>query len=193
MSAMELPGVPDDDTVEEEIDEEIILGPDGIDEPETAWSINDEPASLPPVTGDTFVLLRPGEELEAVEKLPKPKSLRLGLAIRLGELVLCVGRRRSWCRTSLGPPGEKSGLPLAQGMVAVFIRHRARGVRGRPRNYIAVIGENEALLGWLDYSDGWNFDAHILEMMAREVGIGFSIERFATEPDFELAHPDWVG
>jgi hypothetical protein len=190
---MEPSDEPDDETAEEVIEGEIILGPDGIDDPETAWSIDDEPASLPPVTEDTFLLLRPGEELEGVEKLPKPKKLRLGLAIRLGELVLCVGRRRSWCRTPSGPPGKKSELPLAQGMVVVFIRHRARGVRSRPRNYIAVIGESEALLGWLDYSDSWNFDAHILEMMAREVGIRFSIERFATEPEFEQAHPDWVG
>jgi hypothetical protein len=190
---VDLSEVPDEENDEELSGEAIVLGPGGIDDPETAWNIGDQVERPPPTSLDNFWVLRPGEELEVVDQLPKPKQLRLGVAVGQGELIVCAGKRRSRCRTPLSPPDADVAVPSAERLVVIFVQHRAKGVRSRPRKYIVVTGSDDELMAWLDYSDTWNFDAGILQKMADVVGIRYEVERFATEPEFQLAHPDWIG
>ena len=170
------------------------MGPAGIDDPETEWEIDESGKAdpLPTLTPNEIWLLLPGESLQVVTNLPKPRHLGLGLAVRAGEICVCVGRRREWSRTPFGASPDDAGLPLAQRVLVVFIRHRATGVKTRPRKYVIVTGAGEELLGWLDYSDAWNFEGLVLKQMVEAVGLAYEIERYATEPEFESAHPDWV-
>jgi hypothetical protein len=170
------------------------LGPEGIDDPETEWAIDEaaEPTPLPELDDDETWLLVPGEELTVITALPKPRHLPLGLAMRPGEVALCAYRKREWSRTPVGSSPDDAGLPLAQTLFVVFIRHRASGIKTRPRKYIIVTGADNELLGWLDYSDAWNFDGRIIKQMVDAVGLDYEIERYGTEPEFESAHPEWV-
>ncbi len=74
----------------------------------------------------------------------------------------------------------------------VFIRHRATGVKTRPRKYVIVTNDEGEQLGWLDYSDFWNFEGGLLKGMIEAAGLRYVVERYATEPQFERAHPEWV-
>jgi hypothetical protein len=127
-----------------------------------------------------------------ITNLPKPRYLPIGIGIRAGEIVVCTGRRREWSRTPIGASPDDAELPLAHKMRVVFIRHRATGIKTRPRKYVIVTDVNEGLLGWLDYSDAWNFDGRVLKQMVDAVGLDYEIERYSTEPEFETAHPEWV-
>jgi hypothetical protein len=170
------------------------MGPAGIDDPETEWVIEElsNAAPLPTLTRDEIWLLVPGEEIQVVTTLPRPRHLGLGLAIRPGEIAVCANRRREWSRTPIGASSADSKLPLAAKVLVVFIRHRSTGIKTRPRKYVIVTDAADELLGWLDYSDAWNFEGGILKQMVDTVGLTYEIERYATEPEFEAAHPQWV-
>lgn len=189
------PEPPDEgDGLSEPTDERVQLGPEGIDDPETEWVIEEaaEPKALPSLSADETWLLIPGEELQVITRLPKPRQLPVGIAMRPGEVALCAFRRREWSRTPIGSSPDDSGLPMAQRLLVVFIRHRATGVRTKPRKYVIVTGDDGALLGWLDYSDAWNFEGGILKQMVDAVGLEYAIERYGTEVEFESAHPEWT-
>jgi hypothetical protein len=179
--------------------ETVLLGPDGIDDPETEWVLEEsaEPTPLPELSEDEIWLLVPGEELQIVTNLPKARHLPIGLAIRTGEIAVCAGRRREWCRTPIGASSDDEDLPLAKKVVVVFIRHRVSGVKTKPRKYVIVTdgdeGGHEKPLGWLDYSDAWNFEGGLLKQMVDAAGLTYEVERYTTEPEFERAHPEWVG
>ncbi|HEY1828143.1 MAG TPA: hypothetical protein VGF87_08985 [Acidimicrobiales bacterium] len=180
----------DDDTPVAEVRE----GPGGIDDPETEWALDetaDEP--LPELDEDEIWLLVPGEELLIATGLPKPRHLPCGIAIRPGEIAVCSGRRRGWSRTPVGSSSEDAELPMAHTVRMVFIRHRASGVRTRPRKYLIVTDQQDEALGWLDYSDYWNFENGSLRRMVEAAGLRYEVERFNTEGEFESAHPEWVG
>jgi hypothetical protein len=174
-------------------DEELRIGPAGIDDPDTEWEVAEtSSAALPELDEDEIWLLVPGEDLMIVTVLPKPRHLLMGVAIRAGEIAICSGRRREWCRTPIGASEEDEGLPMAHALRVVFIRHRASGIKTRPRKYLIVSDEDENPLGWLDYSDAWNFEGGILKRMVDAAGLQYEVERFDNEPAFEQAHPGWV-
>jgi hypothetical protein len=173
-------------------DEELRVGPAGIDDPDTEWEFEDAADPLPALSEDEIWLIVPGEPLQVVTNLPKPRNLPVGLAIRTGEIAVCVGRRREWCRTPVGASEEDAALPMAHKVRVVFIRHRASGVRTRPRKYVIVTDAEDTSLGWLDYSDAWNFEGQILRQMVDAAGLEYEVERYQTESEFESAHPDWV-
>ena len=177
----------------DEPDHIVRVGPDGIDDPETEWAIDGPADALPPLSADEIWLLVPGEPLDVVTSLPKPKHVPLGLAIRPGEIAVCSGRRRRWSRTPLGGADEDADLPVARTVLVVFIRHRAKGVRTKPRKYVIVTNDDDEVLGWLDYSDAWNFEGQILKQMVEGAGLAYAVERYGTEAEFERAHPEWVG
>jgi hypothetical protein len=180
-----------------EPDDQLHVGPAGIDDPETEWVIESlDQASLdalPELSPDEVWLLVPGEQLQVVTTLPKPKHLMLGLAVRPGEIAVCTGRRRTWSRTPIGGSDDDAALPLAEKVLVVFIRHRAKGVKTKPKKYVIVSNDEGDMLGWLDYSDAWNFEGQILKHMVEAAGLHYEVERFGTEPEFERAHPEWVG
>jgi hypothetical protein len=179
---------------DEDEEEELRIGPAGIDDPETEWELEETAsAALPELDEDEIWLLAPGEDLSIVTHLPKPRHLLMGVAIRAGEIAICSGRRREWCRTPIGASEEDADLPMAHTLRVVFIRHRASGVKTRPRKFIIVTDEDEKPLGWLDYSDAWNFEGGILKRMVDAAGLAYEVERFDNEPQFEQAHPGWVG
>ena len=97
-----------------------------------------------------------------------------------------------WSRTPVGASTEDEGLPLAEKVVIVFIRHRASGVKTKPRKYVIVVGEDESPLGWLDYSDAWTFEGQLLKQMIEAAGLAYEVERYGTEMEFERAHAEWV-
>jgi len=174
--------------------ESLALGPEGADDPDTMWLSPDSAAPpLPPLSSDTFVIVEPGEEAMIMDSLPPPRRLRLALAFRFGELVVCQGRRRSRCATPTGATPDSSSLPVAQCLTLVFIRHRSRGNTRKPNKYAIVTGTDSGLLGWLDYSDSWNFDASVLKELAQRSGMSYEVERFTTAHEFDGAHPDWIG
>jgi hypothetical protein len=173
-------------------DDIVRVGPDGIDDPETEWAVDAPTDALPPLSPDEIWLLIPGEPLLVVTTLPKPKHVPLGLAIRPGEIAVCSGRQRRWSRTPLGGSDEDAALPVAHLVLVVFIRHRAKGVRTKPRKYVIVTNDDGEMLGWLDYSDAWNFEGQILKQMVEGAGLAYAVERYGTEPEFERAHPEWV-
>jgi hypothetical protein len=179
---------------EEELDSEAIhLGPGGIDDPDTSWDVGDEARPFPVLSPGDYYLLIPGEDVQVVARLPKPRNLRLGIAVSTQSLVVCVGRRRSWSRSPGDHSTEHADAPQAERMLVVFIAHRARGNPTKPRKYIVITGPDDEMLGWLDYSNEWNLDARALKEMAETAGIEYVIERFTSEADFERAHPRWVG
>jgi hypothetical protein len=182
----------DDDEPESLSSEEIRLGPGGIDDPDTSWDVGDDADQFPTLFPGEWFLLTPGEELQVVSALPKPRHLRLGIAVSMDTLVTCVGKRRSWSQAPLGHSVDHADAPVAQRMVVVFIAHRARGNPTKPRKYVVIAGADDEMLGWLDYSDEWNLDARALNEMSSTVGIDYVIERFTSEAEFERAHPDWV-
>jgi hypothetical protein len=171
--------------------ETLALGPDGIDDPETEWHLDDSAATLPPLSDDEIWLLVPGEDVAVVTTLPKARHLPMGLAIREGEIAVCTGRRRQWSRTPVGASDDDADLPLARRVLVVFIRHRASGVKTRPRKYVIVTDGGDELLGWLDYSEAWNFEGGLLKRMVEVAGLDYQVERYTTEPEFERAHPGW--
>jgi hypothetical protein len=63
----------DDQDLEEPDREALILGPGGIDDPETVWEDNEPIDPLPNLSSGEFLLLGPGEDLEVVDDLPHPK------------------------------------------------------------------------------------------------------------------------
>jgi hypothetical protein len=180
--------------------ETLLLGPEGVDDPETEWVLEESVDPLPELSEDEIWLLMPGEDLQVVTNLPKARHLPLAIAIRPGEIVVCTGRRREWSRTPVGATEDDSDLPLADKVLLVFIRHRARGVKTKPRKYVIVTGSSsddeaprdEVPLGWLDYSDAWNFEGSHLKRMIEAAGLEYEVERYSTEPEFERAHRDWV-
>jgi hypothetical protein len=189
------------DLVGEQPDAETLLvGPEGIDDPETEWVLEESDEPLPELSDDEIWLLAPGEDLLVVTNLPKARQLPLAIAIRPGEIVVCTGRRREWSRTPIGASSNDDDLPLADTVLLVFIRHRARGVKTKPRKYVIVTGvssdgeagEGATMLGRLDYSDAWNFEGGLLKRMIEATGLDYQVERYSTEPEFERAHPDWV-
>jgi hypothetical protein len=78
-------------------------------------------------------------------------------------------------------------------MVVLFVQHRARGNPNKSRKYLVIVDAANEMLGWLDYSDSWSFDSGVLIDVARCIDIEYEIERFQTEPEFQQAHPNWVG
>lgn len=174
--------------------EKLRIGPGGIDDPETEWELDEGPPEpLPELSEDEIWVLVPGEDLMVTTSLPKPRHLPTAIAIRPGEIAVCTGRRRQWCRTPLGSSDKDAALPLAHAVHMVFIRHRASGVRTKPRKYVVVTDEQGVPLGWLDYSDLWNFENGELRRMIEAAGLRYEVERFTTEAEFESAHHDWVG
>jgi hypothetical protein len=197
MSSVEPLELPDEEPGHELLpdtdDEAILVGPGGIDDPETIWKVAEPTEPLPTLTPGEFLLLPSGAEPWVADDLPSVKHFKFGIAISQGELVVCTGKRRSWSRTPLGHSADHADAPLAERLIVIFIRHRANGNRTRPRKYIAIAGSADTLLGWLDYSDSWNFDARILGESVNSVGIEYEVERYEIEPEFELAHPGWIG
>jgi hypothetical protein len=194
-----------DPSFEEEVDrvdeeepepegETVSFGPEGIDDPDTEWVIDEDEAAatLPGLSEDEIWVLVPGEDVGVVTSLPKPRHLPVAIAIRPGEIAVCTGRRREWSRTPVGSSSDDEGLPVAQRVLVVFIRHRASGVKTRPRKYVIVTGQDDELLGWLDYSDFWNFEGRHLKGMIEAAGLEYVVERYTTEVQFESAHPEWV-
>jgi hypothetical protein len=168
-------------------------GPAGMDDPDTEWTgpeLEVAPIELSP---DEFVVLEPGEDPEIWAELPKERNLRFGLAARTGQLVVCDGRRRTWLRMGNGAAPDHGDAPIAAHMIVAFIARRNRGRRTRPKEYLVLTDSLGQLLGWLDYSDRWSFNTGALRQIAAAGGLHYEVQRFNSEPDFELAHPDWVG
>jgi SAM-dependent methyltransferase len=178
---------------DETADSELILGPGGIDDPETTWQRAEPRGPLPTLAPGAFWLVQPGEDPWASPTLPKPRHFPLGLAVSLAEIVVCGGRRRSWSRTPHGRSATHPDAPVAHRMVVLFVQHRARGNPNKSRKYLVIVDAANEMLGWLDYSDSWGFDSGVLMEVARRIDIEYEIERFQTEPEFQLAHPNWVG
>lgn len=182
-----------DDIDDIQSDEVLRLGPGGIDDPDTEWEIPDTPgADLPELDDDEFWLLTPGEDLLIATELPKPRHLPMGVAMRPGDVAVCTGRKRQWCRTPISDLEDDDELPMAHTFHVIFIRHRSTGVKTRPRKYLILSGESDGLLGWLDYSEAWNFEGGILKQMVEAAGLRYEVERYDTEPQFEQAHRAWV-
>jgi hypothetical protein len=196
---VEPPDVEDDEVLDDEgedgqtTDEAVVLGPGGIDDPETEWRIDAPTEQLRPFRPGEFVLVEPGEEPRWVDELPKPRHFKIGVAVSLSVVVLCSGRRRDWSKTPYGHSSDHGDAPIAHSMVVVFIKHGVNGNPRKPRKYLVVAGPHNELLGWLDYSNTWGLDAHVLEQIAGMVGLVYAIERYSTEDEFEHVHPDWVG
>ncbi len=51
---------------------------------------------------------------------------------------------------------------MAERLIVEYIRHGINGNKRKPRKYLVVTGSNDELLGRLDYSNTWGFDAHAL-------------------------------
>jgi hypothetical protein len=189
---LETTGVPPDpDDIQGE--EVLHLGPKGIDDPATEWAIEDTSSgALPELDDDEFWLLTPGEDLLIARELPKPRHLPLGIALRPGDVAFCSGRTRQWCRTPHSDLDDDEKLPMAHSVYVIFVRHRSAGVKTRPRKFVILTDESDGVLGWLDYSDAWNFEGGILKQMIDTAGLRYEIERYDTEPQFEHAHPSWV-
>ena len=181
-------------TVEDEEpgSEPLVVGPAGIDDPETQWRIDGPTEPLRQLRPGEFVLIEPGEEPRWVDELPKPRHFKVGVAVSLSEVVVCDGKRHAWSKTPYGHSSAHGDAPVAERLIVVFIRHGINGNPRKPRKYLVVTGRNDELLGWLDYSNTWGFDAHALAEMAVMVGITHDIERYSVEEEFEKRHPAWV-
>ena len=160
-------------------DEVLRMGPSGIDDPDTEWETADSPgATLPELDDDEFWLLTPGEELLIATKLPKPRHLPMGIALRPGDVAVCSGRDRQWCRTPNSDLEDDDKLQMGHSVYVIFVRHRSSGVKTRPRKYLILTDEDEGLLGWLDYSDAWHFEGGILKQMIEAAGLNYEVERY---------------
>ena len=163
-----------------------------MDDPETEWDVPE--LEVPPIalSPDDFVVLEPGEDPEIWAELPKERHLQFGLAARTGQLVLCSGRRRTWLRMGNGVPPDHVDAPVRGPNDGGIHRHRSRGRRTRPKEYLVFTDSFGRLVGWLDYSDRWTFNARLLRQIAAAGGLHYDVQRFDTESEFEQSHPDWV-
>ena len=168
-------------------------GPEGIDDPDTEWDAPELDIAPIELSLERFLVLEPGEDPEVWDKLPKGRKFPFGVAARTGQLVLCCGRARTWIRMASGAPVDHLDAPIAAHMTVVFIAHRDKGRRTRPKEYLVVTDSFGGLLGWLDYSDTWSFNTRVLRQVATAGGLGYEVLRYRNESEFEQAHPDWVG
>jgi hypothetical protein len=191
------PELDPDEGIDENVDgaDELVLGPGGLDDPETEWHLDGIEDSVPDLSslgpGELF-LLRPGEEPQRVAGIPKPRHLQIGIAFSTDKIILCRGKQRDSCRNRVGFAPGPAEDPAAKTMTVVFIEHRASGNRMRSRKYVVLTTEDGSLLGWLDYSDSWGFASHLLQGLAEQGGLTFEIERYPNELAFQSAHPTWV-
>jgi hypothetical protein len=170
----------------------IRLGPAGIEDPETTWDFGQPDEPLPVLEPGQYLLLLPGEEILVSDGRPKLSRGQVGVVVGEGELVL-HDRRRNVLSTPLSGVSAGDNNPVATAMIVILIQYRTSGRVGRPLRYLIVVDRDANLLGWLDYSDGWGLNTDHLREMARIVGMSCDVERFATQIDFEQAHPGWLG
>lgn len=189
-------GAGSEDTGARDLTGEPIEDPGDLDEEDLeelpeGWA-DDAPADLPPLRADAYLLVRPGEAIEEVDRLPKPKRLGKAVAVSLGDLVLNSATGRTVCRT---PHGHSSAgdVPAVTRLVVVHIRKRSSPPRTRHRRYLIATDRHDELLGWLDDSEGWELEAASVAALAAAADIECEVEVYGTEPEFEDAHPEWVG
>lgn len=170
----------------------IRLGPAGIEDPETTWDFGQPEEPLPILEPGQYLLLLPGEEIIVADRKPKLSRGQIGVIVGEGELVL-HDRRSNVLSTPLSGVAADDNKAVATGMLVILIQYRTSGQASRPLRYLIVVDRETNLLGWLDYSDGWGLNTDHLREMARMVGMSCEVERFATQIDFEQAHPDFLG
>ena len=149
---------------------------------------------LPVLAENEYLVVSPGGEVEVRSSLPKPSRLPKALGLHSGgDLFICEGRKRAMIRTPMSTSGDDD-RPLATRLVMVFIQHRSAIPRTRGLRYVIVTDDSDELLGWIDHSPpAWDFEPSTVRALALRAGLECAIEGFEGEPDFEMAHPTWLG
>jgi hypothetical protein len=171
----------------------LLVGPGGIEDPETTWDYGDGGGVLPEHDPDQYFWLTPGEDVVVVDQLPRPRRGSTAFIMGAGELALSDGKRRYWVRTPAGTSRDHPEAPVASKLVVIFVAHRAVRRSNRPRRYIAFLDVSDDLIGWMDYSDTWPLRTDRVQQMAELCGVRVETERYRTESEFEAARPSWVG
>ena len=169
--------------------------PEEIEVPEDGEAGSEEtyPGFDTPKLGpDDCLIVRPGEEFEVLEAMPRRLHEERALVLCRGELTAVRGRRRDVVRTPSATDVVDQGTPLANRIVLVTIRQRTRAPRTWPLRYVIITNALDELLGWLDHSPpSWDFQVGQIEALCAVARMESQVEVHDSEVEFAQAHPTW--
>jgi hypothetical protein len=150
--------------------------------------------SLPPFSRDQCLVLLPGGDVEVWDRIPRRSKAPRALILHDGFVTVRDGHQHNSFSTALSNLGQLGDLPRGTRLRLVVIAARTKAPRTRSRTYVMASDSFDRLVGWIDCSPlDWPFEAGQLQALAELVGLEFLTESFATEAEFERAHPGWMG